>query len=86
MCTAHKSESRLAGRLVANENNNIADFTAAFDSDKGLALLKTRFERAGHQVHEGSNNDFIVTRWNMSRHCPDLAALRMFARVLGVQP
>ncbi len=68
----------------ADHTHNVVDFATARDSGKAVASLKARFALAGHQVHEGSNNDFIVTRWNMSRHCPDLAALRIFARVVGV--
>lgn len=68
----------------AEHTHNVVDFIAARDSGKAVASLKARFAIAGHQVYDGGNNDFIVTRWGMSRHCPDLAALRMFARVLGV--
>ena len=85
--TPHKSESRLAGRLIANSNTpNVVDFHAVSDSGKAVATLKARFAIAGHQVHEGSNDDLIVTRWNMSRYCADLASLRTFARVLEVNP
>ena len=63
--------------------HNVVDFPT--DQDKVIATLKARFALAGHQVHEGSNDDFIVTRWGMSRFCADIGALRMFARVLGVQ-
>lgn len=85
MSAAHKSECPGgAGQVAKQSTNNIVDFTSALDSDKGLATLKARFAIAGHQVHDGSNHDFIVTRWGMARHCPDVAALRIFARVLGV--
>lgn len=69
---------------LQNYPNNIVDFPMP---DRSLATLKARLALAGHQVHEGSNNDFIVVKadWVMSRHCPDLAALRRFARVVGVQ-
>ena len=55
----------------------------ATDDTEHLAVIKARFQKAGHRVHDGDNNDYIVTRWNMSRHCPDMAALRLFARVVG---
>jgi len=51
---------------------------------KPVETLKAKFALAGHQVHEGSNDDFIVTRWGMSRYCADIGALRRFARVVGV--
>ena len=50
------------------------------------AALKAKFERAGHLVHDGGNDDYIVVKadWCMSRHCPNYAALVSFGRVLGV--
>lgn len=76
----------LPSEPFADHRNNIVDFPSADDSSKALATLKAKLALAGHQVHEGSNNDFIVVKadWGMSRHCPDMAALRRFARVVGV--
>ena len=76
----------LASEPFADHRNNIVDFPSADDSSKALAILKVQLALAGHQVHEGSNDDFIVVKsdWAMSRHCPDIAALRRFARVVGV--
>ena len=50
------------------------------------AALKAKFARAGHLVHDGGNDDYIVVKadWCMSRHCPNYAALVSFGRVLGV--
>ena len=82
---ARKSDSQLAGRLIANESkNNVVDFTTAFDSDKVLASLIGRFRKAGHEVYTGGDNDFFVTRWGLVRHCSDAASLRLFARQVGV--
>jgi len=88
MSAAHKSESP-GFQPQANADistHNIVDFTAALDSDKGLALLKARFEKAGHHVRDGDNDDYIVVKsdWCMSRYCADYSALVSFGRVLGV--
>lgn len=86
MTEPQKAESRgWQSPAFPDHTNNVVDSIAARDAGKAIANLKARFAMAGHQVYDGGNNDFIVTRWNMSRHCPDLAALRMFARLLGVQ-
>jgi hypothetical protein len=83
--TAQKVERPgLASEPFADHRNNIVDFPPVDGSSKALATLKAQLALAGHQVHEGSNDDFIVTRWGMSKHCPDIGALRRFARVLGV--
>jgi hypothetical protein len=71
----------LASEPFEDHQINVSDFPT---TDKALATLKARFAIAGHQVYDGSNNDYIVTRCGMSRHCPDIAELRIFARVLGV--
>jgi len=75
----------LASEPFADHRNNIMDFPSADGSSKALATLKAQLALAGHQVHEGSNNDFIVTRWGMSKHCPDIGSLRRFARIVGVR-
>ena len=67
-----------------NHSLNVIDFATAQHPRKALARLKAQFAQVGHQVYDGGNDDFIVTRWGMSRYCPDLTALRTFARVLGV--
>ena len=69
---------------LANHSHNVVDFPTAHGTGKALATLKARFALAGHQVHEGSDNDFIVTSWGMSRYCESIGALRTFARVLGL--
>jgi len=51
--------------------------------DKPLANLIAGFALRGHAVHR-LESGFLVTRWGMSRHCPDYAALVNFGRVLGV--
>ena len=77
--TVHKDE-RLGCQPepFANHSHNIIDFATAQHPGKA------QFAQVGHQVYDGGNDDFIVTRWGMSRYCPDLTALRIFARVLGV--
>lgn len=72
-----------AGQVAKQSKNNVVDFTAALESDKGLATLKARLVIAGHQVHEGSNSDFIVTKWGLSKYCHGRAELTQFARVVG---
>jgi hypothetical protein len=52
---------------------------------KRLENLIAGFAQRGHAVYELGNEDFVVTRWGMSRHVPDYAALVAFGRMLGVQ-
>lgn len=81
--TANAKGASVCGTApLQNDSSNIVDFPTP---DKGLATLKAQLELAGHRVHEGSNDDFIVTRWGMAKRCPDLGALRRYARVLGVR-
>lgn len=59
------------------------------DCGKALAYLKAVFAMKGHAVHELSGGGFIVvaTQWaGMCRECPDLHALRTFARQIGACP
>ena len=70
----------------SNHTNNSPDYPIEHRTGTASAALKAKFARAGHLVHEGGNDDFIVvkTDWCMSRHCRDYAALIGFGRQLGV--
>jgi hypothetical protein len=50
---------------------------------KRLANIVAQMALAGHAVHT-LETGFLVTRWGMTKVCPDLAALLAFGRVLGV--
>ena len=78
-----KAPSVCGTKGFGNHSSDTINFTEDPRPGKALETLKAQFAIVGHQVYEGSADDFIVTRWGMSRHCPDLAALRSFARVLG---
>lgn len=52
---------------------------------KAIATLTAQFALKGHVVHRTDGNDFLVTRWGLTRYCADFAALQAFARQLGVQ-
>jgi hypothetical protein len=83
MTTNARGASVCGTEPLQNYPDNIIDFPTP---DKGLATIKAQLALAGHQVHEGSNNDFIVVKadWNMSRYLADIGALRRFARIVGV--
>lgn len=82
MASNAKGSSVCGSAPFKEYSTNTLDFLT---SDKALASLKSQFETAGHKVYEGANYDFIVTKWGMSRYCPDIGSLRRFARALGVQ-
>lgn len=69
-----------------NHTTNIIDYPLSERPRKALETIKAKFARAGHLVHDGGNDDYIVVKadWCMSRHCPNYAALVSFGRVLGV--
>lgn len=80
MSAAHKSETpsvRGKGFNATNQNTNAAEFTP------DLATVIAKMGMAGHSVYR-TEQGFVVTRWGMSRLCPDLASLVGFARQLGV--
>lgn len=49
-----------------------------------VTLLLAKLAQAGQTVIKGANGDFTVTRWGLSRYCPDYPALVAFAFKLGV--
>jgi len=50
---------------------------------KRLATIIAQMAIAGHTVHK-LETGFLVSRWGMTKSCPDLASLVGFARQLGV--
>lgn len=58
--------------------------TNDLDSTADTANLIARLELQRHQVHRGSNGDFLVSKYGMSRYCPDVTDLQAFAKKLGV--
>ena len=69
-----------------NYTTNKLDFPTFEGASKALVTIKAKFDRHGHSVHDGDNNDFIVVQknWGHSRYCRDYAALIGFGRQLGV--
>jgi hypothetical protein len=55
------------------------------EQEKATATLTAAFALAGFAVHPLQSGGFLVTRWNLSRHCSDLQALREFATRVGVR-
>jgi hypothetical protein len=89
MTTAHTTNEKGHGcDPVPFQNHTINDlnFPTGSRARKASVSLKAQFERAGHLVHEGGNDDYIVVKadWCMSRHCRDYSALVAFGRQLGV--
>ena len=49
-----------------------------------LATITAKLELAGHVVQK-LETGFLVNRWGLTLHCPDLPALEKFARQVGVK-
>ena len=90
MTTAHTNNGKdprvTSTGPFENHTTNESDYRIEHRTGRASAALKAKFERAGHLVHDGGNDDYIVVKadWCMSRHCPNYAALILFGRVLGV--
>ena len=79
MSSAQKCEEPAVTGPNATNKKSPTDSTA----EKSATTLIAKFALAGHQVHR-LESGFLVCRWGQTRHCPDLAALVNFGRVLGV--
>ena len=90
MTTAHTTNEKdprvTSTGHFENHTTNDLDYPTGHRPGKASAALKAQFARAGHLVHDGGNDDYIVVKsdWCMSRHCRDYAALIGFGRQLGV--
>lgn len=83
---AQKSECPVGAGQVAKEatkNTGIVALTP--DDSKALANTIAGYALAGYAVHQLSCGGFLVARWNLTKHCPDLRSLVAFARQIGVR-
>jgi hypothetical protein len=86
MTGPQKSECPVGAGQVADGNmDNTAILTVACDDCKAVATLKASYAIAGHAVHELADGGFLVCRFNLAKHCPDLRALAAFAKLVGVR-
>lgn len=73
----------LVAQPLSKETNAIV--ADADGSRKRIASFKAAFALGGFAVHELAGGGFLVCRWNLSKHCPDLGALAGFAKQVGVR-
>ena len=76
-----------APKTHENERPNCAATVAA---DQGFGAEKTRFTSLrdrlaanGYSLHELSCDGYLIERWNLTRHAPDLRAVGAFLRQIG---
>lgn len=85
MSEAQKAQSPGGAGLSADQTHRteiVAGEEIQGNTAKRLANLKAHFALRGFEVHDASDG-FVVCRWNLARHCPDLHALAAFARHVG---
>ena len=70
---------------LGTDTTNDLNFPTGQREGKAFATLAAQFALKGHVVHKGNEDDFIVTRWGISRYCKDLAELQAFAVLMGVK-
>lgn len=85
--TVQKSECPVAAGQIAEQSTNKVGIVAPelAEDNKARATLIAAYAFAGYSVHQLSDGGFLVARWNLSKHCPDLRALEGFARLIGVR-
>lgn len=49
------------------------------------ATLMAEFAMHGHATHRLAEGGYLVCKFGMARHCPDLRGLAAFARQVGVR-
>lgn len=70
--------------LTTDTTNDLNSATGERHS-KAIATQIARLALAGHAVHKGKSDDYIVCKYGLSRYCQDFEALQSFARQLGVK-
>lgn len=84
MSAAHISECPGGAGQVANFKTNKTDFLTSQSRRKAVFTQIAELALAGHEVHELDSADFLVCKYGLTHYAQDFAALRAFARKLGV--
>ncbi len=61
------------------------NFPTAEQKSKAISNQIAVLALAGHTVHKGTDGDYLVCKYGLSRWCKDFAELQAFAEKLGVQ-
>jgi len=67
-----------------NQCTNDLDFPTGQRRRKDESTLLARLALAGHVVHRGRSDDYIVCKYGYAQYCQDLIELHAFAVCLGV--
>lgn len=89
MMALPKSESRVAARQFANQENSESALSVPLADDacngRAIATLSARLALAGFAMHRLDSGGFLVCRWGLTKHCPDTRALAGFAHQVGAR-
>ena len=84
--TSDKARGANAGQVKEQENEHRDSAADADAQRKAFEDLRARLALAGgHALLELSDGSYLVTKWNLCRPLPDLAAVRAFLRMVGGQ-
>lgn len=78
--TTQKKSPQTVGAVAGGVEEIHPNFTA---QTKNEATLLAKFALLGHAVHRLADGSFLVTRWGLTRHCPDAASLAAFLATVG---
>jgi hypothetical protein len=65
-------------------NKNSSYYPTPQHQSKAESTLLARLALAGHVVHKGHCNDYLVCKYGFAQYCQDLVTLDGFAQELGV--
>ena len=70
--------------------NGACDFAPALTTGQAddeqrtpFTSLRDRLALSGYSLHELSCDGYLIARWNLTRHAPDLRAVGAFLRQIG---
>lgn len=68
-----------------SSTGNPAVNVLADEDDLPAIRLSLQLALAGFKVHTLPEGGFIICRWGLSKHCPDVRTLGAFARQVGAK-
>ena len=79
-CTARHDA---APETLETQQSDCANACELEQGSKHFSTLRASLALKGYSLHELSCDGYLIARWNLTRHAPDLRAVGAFLRQIG---
>jgi hypothetical protein len=82
-CEGCEPASSAPPKTHTNPHSDFANVCELEQGCKRFNTLRASLALKGYSLHELSCDGYLIARWNLTRHAPDLRAVGAFLRQIG---